>query len=283
MRPQLTSTAALAAALALALVALAPTAGADVSDSHGGSNDGGRFSGWAYYANGLHGGSGRVEVDTCHLSKNPDAPAHLEYNVVMIGAGPSYVVFKDCVINGKHVDDSRLIYPAPGTEWDWLDTWFITPAPPQDLIAHAIAIVQPAAPPVTTDPGGGVHGLVNMPVYLKLTATPLDQLEAVVDPPLRVVVQAHPTSVDWNTGDGQPACNAPAPAGFACAHLFTRSSIDQPGQAYTITATIHYEGRYDVYLDGNPNPIAGDTVGIVDRTSTVPLPVNEAQALNNDG
>ena len=283
MRPRLTSTTAAAAAVALALVALAPAAGADVSGSHGGGNDGSRFSGWAYYANGLHGGSGRVEDDTCTLSKNPTAHAHLEYNVVNFTGGPEYTVFKDCVIDGKHVDDYKMIYPAPGTEWDWLDTWFVTPAPPKDLISHAIAVVQPNPPAVTTDPGGGVHGLVNIPVYLKLATAPSDQFAAWTDGPLTVRVQAHPTGVDWSTNDGQPACNAPAPAGFACAHTFSRSSIDQPGHAYTITASIHYSGRYDVYVAGQAAPIAGDEVGFVDRVSTVTLGVDEAQALNNDG
>ncbi len=280
MRPGLRTTIGAGAVLAVGLLALAPPAGADVGDSHGGSHDSSSFSAWAYYAQS-QGGSGRVVDNSCVLRLNPTAPAHLEYNVVTFDAGATYTVFLDCVIDGKHVDDRHLIYPPP-EEWDWKDTWQVTPAKPEAMIAHAIALVQPTPPAVSTNPGGGVPGLVNMPVYLKLATEPTVQTTFVTDGPLRVTVLAIPTGVTWSTGDGESACNAPAGKDAECAHLYSRSSIDEPHHAYTITATIHYRGGYVVEANGVQVGASGD-IGTVVRTSTATLAVTEAQALNDDG
>lgn len=274
-----------AAVVAAALVALAPAASAGIGDEtgttqSGGSNHGGQFSAWAYYAQ-AH-GEGQVLDDTCHLQKHPELPAHYEYNVVTSDGGQTYTVFYDCVLDGKNVDDVNHLYPTFGEEWDWLDTWTVTPADPQEMIAQAIAHLNPTPPKVVTSPGGGNPGLVNLPVYLDF-ATPLGRVDtSFSDGPLTVFLSARNPTVSWDTGDGLPACNAPAGPGGVCTHLFSQSSAGQSGHAFTITATITYTGSYVVTANGVP--VGGrNNIGNIQRTSTTTLAVNEAQAINDDG
>jgi hypothetical protein len=274
------------AVVAATLAALAPAAGADGGLSGesgtdtGGSNHGGRFSAWAYYAQ-AHGG-GQVRSNVCHLEKHPELPAHFEYNVVPAPDGKTYTVFYDCVLDGRDVDDTRHLYPTMGEEWDWLDTWTVTPAPPEEMVAEAIARLNPEPPTIKTSPGGGVHGLVNLPVYLSFAAPPDTQFAGITDGPITVLVWAKPNpEYSWDTGDGLPACNGAGPAG-TCTHLYARSSAREGPAGFHITATITYTGGYVVTANGVPVGLQGD-IGNITRVSEIDLPVDEAQAINDDG
>ena len=276
------------AAVAATLVALAPAAGAggglsgESGTATGGDNHGGRFSAWAYYAQAT--GGGRVTSNVCHLEKHPELPAHYEYNVVPSGDGKTYTVFYDCVLDGKDVDDLHHLYPNLGEEWDWLDTWTVTPAPPEDMIADAIARLNPEPPAIETSPGGGVHGLVNLPVYLSFAQTPDRETSTVTDGPVTVLVWAEPhvDEIAWDTGDGRPACNTTPRSADECAHLYARSSARAGAAGYRITATITYTGGYVVTVNGAAVRTVDD-IGNIMRVSEVDLPVDEAQAINDDG
>jgi hypothetical protein len=277
------------AVVAVALVTLAPAAGADggvtgeTGTTTGGDNHGGRFSAWAYYAQAT--GGGKIRSVVCHLEKHPELPAHFEWNVVPSPDGTTYTVFYDCVLDGKDVDDIHHLYPNIGEEWDWLDTWTVTPAPPRDMVADAIARLHPEPPAIETSPGGGHPGLVNLPVYLSF-AEPLErQTSVITDGPVTVLVWADPppeAEIAWDTGDGRPACNTdPGPAGH-CAHLYARSSARQGPAGYHISATVTYTGGYVVTVNGVEIDRVDD-IGDIVRTSEINLPVAEAQAINDDG
>jgi hypothetical protein len=275
------------AVVTTALLVLAPAAGADgglggeTGTTTGGDNHGGRFSAWAYYAQAT--GGGKITSSECHLKAHPELPAHYEWNVVPSGDGTTYTVFYDCVLNGKDVDDIHHLYPNMGEEWDWLDTWTVTPAPPEDMIADAIARLNPEPPKISTSPGGGVPGLVNLPVYLSFAEPLTRQQTPITNGPITVIVWAEPhvDEVVWDTGDGREACNtAPGPGG-TCAHLYAASSAGH-ANGYQITATITYTGGYAVAVNGNFVDGVND-IGNIVRTSTINLPVQEAQAINDDG
>lgn len=283
MRARLTPALAAAAVAATALVAHPLPAAADWGDNTGGSNEGGQYSAWAYYGRATGGGNVSV-ADTCTLEAQPGTPAHIEYNVISYDGGATYTVWKDCVKDGENVDDRAGRFP-PGDQWDILDSWVVTPADPQAMINEAIARLDPAPPVITTDPGGGVPGLVGLPTYLSF-AQPVGRATASIsDGPITVEVWADPVGeVTWDTGDGLPGCNAPdGPAG-ECAHLYEQSSRGQGGDdhglpAYTIAAEITYTGGYAVYA-GGAHVGGSDDIGDIVRTAEATLAVNEAQAVN---
>ncbi|HEX6420542.1 MAG TPA: hypothetical protein VFZ77_18725 [Acidimicrobiales bacterium] len=277
---------ALAVTAAAAALASPAPAGADVGGDRGGSNVGGRYSAWAYYAHTTGGGNVPV-VERCTLTQRPDDPAHIEYNVISYDGGETYTVWKDCVLDGENVDDRQGLFP-PGDQWDILDSWVVTPADPQEMIDEAIARLNPVPPAIVTDPGGNVSGFVRIPTYLSFDEALGRQTASVSDGPITVEVWADPTGeVTWDTGDGLEACNAPAGPGGECAHVYERSSLGQDAThlglpAYTITAQIAYRGGYAVYADGAY--VGGDDdIGGVQRTAETALAVNEAQAVNRSG
>ena len=265
-----------------AAIAQAPPAGADIGD-RGGSNEGGQYSAWAYYAQAT--GGGNVPwTEACTLQQHPDEGAHIEFNVISYDGGETYTVWKDCVLDGQDVDDVRGVFPA-GDQWDILDWWVVTPADPEEMINEAIARLNPQPPAILTDPGGEVASLVGVTTHLSFDG-PIDvEPVSMSDGPITVEVWATPTGeVTWNTGDGLPACNAPDVSDDGCAHVYEHSSIGQEGvhiglPAYTITAEIDYIGGYTVYVNG----VAAFTdpdIGGIQRTAETNLAVNEAQAIN---
>jgi hypothetical protein len=285
MRRRLIAVSATASLALGALVQVAP-AGADVGDSHGGGTSGGSYSAWAYYVSATGGGSITGD-NSCQLTALPDQPAHYEYNVVSYDGGATYTVWYDCVADGQVLEDSRDQFPDDLDMWQIIDSWVVTPADPEEMIAQAISTLNPDPPAITTDPGGGVPGLVGIPTYLSFTA-PVGREEAeVADGPIRVEIWADPTGeVTWDTGDGLPACNAPEGPAGECAHDYSESSVGASGThlglpAYTITAEVAYTGGYAVYANGAY--VGGsDDIGTIYRTSETTLAVNEAQAINTN-
>ncbi len=280
MRRALTVTSLALAALVAATASAAPAA-ADVNGDTGGSNSGGKFTAWGAYAGATGGGNVSV-TETCTLMDRPDEPAHVEYNVISYDGGATYTVWKDCVLDGEDVDDIRGLFPD-GENWDILDSWEVTPVEPDDVVAEAIAMLNPTPPAIVTDPGGGIPGMVGIPTYLSFGGSLEVEPRSVTEPPITVTVWANPTGeVEWDTGDGVEACNAPPGPAGECAHLYGSSSRGQPGDEYTITARISYTGGYTVTAAG---AVVGgsDDIGDIERTATTTLAVNEAQAVNTDG
>jgi hypothetical protein len=93
--------------------------------------------------------------------------------------------------------------------------------------------------------------------------------------------------VTWVMGDGYSVtCQGPGVAydpsrPFAsqlpplCGYVYSRSSANEPGEAFQATVTVHYGATWTV--TGAPG---GGSLGPVVRTVTVPVSVGEIQVVN---
>lgn len=99
-------------------------------------------------------------------------------------------------------------------------------------------------------------------------------------------VTATPMRVIWDMGQGDSVpCDGPGvpyqpgvpddrqPSN--CHYTYRRSSAGQPGQAYTITATIEWETTWTV-----SGAAGGGDLGTVSRSSSTPIQVAEIQTIN---
>ncbi len=287
---------AVAAAVLPTLVtpALAPPAAADVGpgSGNGGSNTGGRFSAWAWYV-AAGGDDGAIQTsDTCDLPLAPLEDAHYEYFVTHSVYGDETIVSYVCVGALLRQMHPEGIPALEGSERDLLDViWSgpVTPISLDDLVAHAVATLDPDPPTIETDLLPGVDGMVNLPVRFTLTGDlGVPPGEAARNGPVVVRVSAVPDPAFppvWHTGDGPPACADDDGPGV-CTHSYARSSNGQrhdglPRNHYRVTAGITYLGHYDVFVGGVL--IAGADIGDVVRTAELPLAVDEAQAINTRG
>lgn len=116
-----------------------------------------------------------------------------------------------------------------------------------DLAEMARRQLRPGAPVIAASPVG--EQLVNLPTWLWLDGGWAPAAATAAVPGVSVTARARPTSVIWRMGDGTqvvcagpgtpfPAGADPASASPACGHVYRRSSADQPGQAFTVTATV---------------------------------------------
>jgi hypothetical protein len=91
-------------------------------------------------------------------------------------------------------------------------------------------------------------------------------------------VTGTPQSATWNFGDGTPVISCgPGRAGTSdCSHTYSKSSADQPGEAYTVTVTTRWHVTWAA-----SGAAGGGDLGFIDRTSTFPIRVGEQQSINN--
>jgi hypothetical protein len=95
-------------------------------------------------------------------------------------------------------------------------------------------------------------------------------------------------SVTWDMGDGTASFTCQGPGvpydptrSFdsqvppPCGYRYSRSSADQPGGTFTVTATVHYHATWTVA--GAPG---GGDLGPVDRSVSIPVVVGEIQVVN---
>ncbi|HET6952049.1 MAG TPA: hypothetical protein VFI47_16830 [Acidimicrobiales bacterium] len=277
---------AASAAAGLALTLLAGPAAADISPGHGGNNSGGTYSAWAYYVSVRGGESSISQPEPCTLRDAPDQLAHYEYNVISYDGGTTYRVWYDCVADGEILEDADGQFPDDLALWDNIDFWDVTPGPPEDMIEEAISRLNPIPPEIVTDPGGGLPTMVGITTYLSFAAPVGRQEIPVTDGPITVTVWAEPTGeIEWDTGDGLPACNVDdLPAGV-CGHLYSVSSLHGGAvaggrPAFPITAQINYTGGYTVTANGVT--VGGNAdIGGIQRTSETVLAVEQGQAIND--
>jgi hypothetical protein len=140
------------------------------------------------------------------------------------------------------------------------------------------------APAIAANPVG--DQLVNLPTWLWLSSWEPVSATATV-PGVSVTAVATPTSVSWSMGDGavvtcagqgtpfRPGGDPKAPSPD-CGYTYRSSSATQPGQAFPVTATVHWT----VTWAG-----AGQSGTFPDLTTTgnAAFRVAESQALNNGG
>jgi hypothetical protein len=200
--------------------------------------------------------------------------------------------------------------PAPGQQGSWY-VWKCTTAGITDGLYHPpvwIANGQPApgapplpspaqlaqmarnqlrfpAPTIAANPAG--DQLVNLPTWMWLSSG-WGQMSATASVPgVSVTAVATPTSVSWSMGDGstvtctgagtpfRPGTDPKAPSPD-CGHTYHASSASQAGQAFPVTATVHWTVTW-------AGAGQGGTFPDMTTTGNAAFRVAESQALNNNG
>jgi hypothetical protein len=154
---------------------------------------------------------------------------------------------------------------------------------PEDVAAVARARLRLPAPALAANPQR--LQLVRLPTWLWLSSgwVPVSATASV--PALSVTATATPTSVTWSMGDGSTVTCAgagtPYVAGTApeapspdCGHVYRRSSANQAGQAFPVTATVHWTVSWSGAGQGGTFPD-------MTTTGSTTFRVAESQALNN--
>ncbi|WP_063747144.1 hypothetical protein [Saccharothrix sp. NRRL B-16314] len=156
---------------------------------------------------------------------------------------------------------------------------------PAELAQLARKQLRLPSPRIAVNPAG--DQLVNLPTWMWLSSGwgPVSATASV--PGVSVTAVATPTSVTWLMGDGSAVtctgAGSPYEAGSDprapspdCGHVYRRSSASQPGQAYPVTATVHWTVTWSGAGQGGTFP---------DMTTTgdAAFRVAESQALNNGG
>lgn len=211
---------------------------------------------------------------------------------------------------GGALTGQLLAAPAPGKSGAWY-VWKCTTAGVADGLYHppvfipsgqaapdAAVLPSPAqmaelarkqlrfpTPTIAANPVG--EQLVNLPTWMWLSSG-WEQVSATAAVPgVSVTASATPTSVVWSMGDGGTVTctgagtpfrpgTAPTASSPDCGHTYRTSSASRAGQAFPVTATVHWTVTW-----------AGDGLGGVfpDLTTagTAAFRVAESQALNNGG
>jgi hypothetical protein len=156
---------------------------------------------------------------------------------------------------------------------------------PAELAQMARRQLRLPAPRIAASPAG--DQLVNLPTWLWVSDGwgPLSATASV--PGVSVTAVARPTSVSWSLGDGSTVtCTGPGtpfrvgsdPRSVSpdCGHTYRSSSAHQPGEAFPVSATVHWTVRWSGAGQGGTFP---------DMTTTgdAAFRVAESQALNNGG
>lgn len=219
---------------------------------------------------------------------HPAAPA-----VMLASAGPesgqpgAWYVWK-CASSGR--EDTKLIimdsfYRPPVWIADGHRSGAAGVPAPVELARMARKQLRLPTPMIAVNPAG--EQLVNLPTWLWLSGgwAPISATASVGDASVTAV--ATPRSVSWSLGDGTTltctgpgtpfrSSSDPTSASPDCGHTYHRSSADQTGQAFTVSATVHWTLRWS---GAGQSGVFPDLT----TTSTTALRVAELQALNTGG
>ncbi|MFK0111640.1 hypothetical protein [Streptomyces sp. NPDC091217] len=157
---------------------------------------------------------------------------------------------------------------------------------PAQLAEVARSQLRLRSPEIRANPAD--EQLVGLPTWLWLAHGEWESVSATASVPgVSVTAVARPESVVWTTGDGNSVtCKGPGtPYGSGagaknaspdCGYTYRASSAGQPGDAFAVSATVHWT----VTWSG-----AGQTGVFPDMTTTsnADFRVAESQALNNGG
>lgn len=243
--------------------------------------DSGRGS--SYFRVGQGGGSAANPCDdiSAYLFVGADGKTMFDYDSY-VGAGPTPVGLRE--VEGKPEQPAQA-YAAycPGSGGSGVITGWLTAANRLDLAAainSAISEVRDHLTPPTLELGRNpnVDGLVGLDTYYWVTNYSGQTLTRTVDafPGFRITVEARPSDVSWNFGDGFNASGgfgAPfGTAGTSVTHRYARHG------SYDTTASVTFSASYHIN-----NGAAVVVAGTVTRSGTVRLRVLEAQALIKGG
>jgi hypothetical protein len=127
---------------------------------------------------------------------------------------------------------------------------------------------------------------VNFPIFLSISGySPVTASASASG--VTSTVSIVPSSVRWQMGDGHTVtCQGPgvpydptrpfsAQLPAPCGYKYSASSANQPGQAFQVTATVHYTATWTV--TGAPG---GGSLAPIDRSVSLPVTVGEIQIVN---
>jgi hypothetical protein len=156
---------------------------------------------------------------------------------------------------------------------------------PAELANMARKQLKLPTPSIAANPAG--DQLVNLPTWMWLSSGwgPVSATASV--PGVSVTATATPTSVSWSMGDGSTVTCTGAGTPFRpgsdpkasspdCGHIYHTSSASQAGQAFPVTATVHWTVTWAGAGQGGTFP-GMTTIG------NAAFRVAESQALNNGG
>jgi len=160
---------------------------------------------------------------------------------------------------------------------------YVAEVTPAEIARLARSQLRLPAPTIAANPVG--DQLVNLPTWLWLSGGWRPVSATATVPGVSVTATATPTSVTWSVGDGAVVtCAGPGtpyrPGGDPrasspdCGYTYRTSSARQPGQAFLVTATLHWTVRWSGAGQGGTFP---DLI----TTGNTALRVAESQALNN--
>ena len=162
---------------------------------------------------------------------------------------------------------------------------YVAEVTPAELARLARNQLRLPTPTIAANPAG--DQLVNLPTWLWLSEGwgPVSATATV--PGVSVTATATPTAVSWSMGDGATVtCTGagtpyrpggdPMAASPDCGHTYRTSSADQPGQAFPVTATVHWTVAWSGAGESGTFPDLA-------TTGSTGLRVGESQALNTGG
>jgi hypothetical protein len=192
-------------------------------------------------------------------------------------------------IDWDAVDWSAVDWDA--IDWDSIDySGGATPATagadPVALIVESMDSFDLPEPEISSSPAAGSLILVTTPVWLWIDEAEWQPATAEAEVPgMSLSLTAVPRATRWEMGDGtEVVCEGPGtpydPATHAadaespdCGHVYTRSSLTEPDDVYTVRAHITWDITWEI-ADGDTGTLAP-----VSTTSTVDLGVQESQGL----
>lgn len=229
------------------------------------------------------GGSSAPPV--CTVEKmDPQPPAGSQY---WQGHDPSEkgaVYIRSC----RYKNDQNGI----GTMLDQTAVWSANgaaPAPvdPKVVAQQAVSKMQLAGPDININPKPGGRGLVGMPVWLAVNASPTTygpNTTSATAGGVTVSATAQVTQIDWSMGDGQHViCHGPGKPykkeyGLAtsdCGYVYPQPSSQQAGGRYAVTATTTWNIDWQVTGGAETGQLTET------RQSTVQVTIVESQAVNS--
>jgi hypothetical protein len=182
-----------------------------------------------------------------------------------------------------------LATPGPGVEAQYRPPAGpgAPPVDPMELATDALHRTPLPEPEISMSPSPDIPQLVNLTTYLWLPAEQWQPATASASAGgVTSTVTATPMRVIWDMGQGESVtCDGPGvpyQPGLPddrqpskCHFTYRRSSAGQPGQAYTVTATVEWETNWTV--SGAPG---GGSLGTVSQSSSTSVQVAEIQTIN---
>jgi hypothetical protein len=223
-------------------------------------------------------GGGSSNPDVCTYITLADAESQSLVSAVVVAAygqppkGFIYL-FQDCP--DQYFGTGQILLFADGGK---LTT--------QDLAEQAYAELSPPTLSVGTAPPSGQDGLVGLPEWFWIDGADYLTLSRTVSlAGLSATVIAKPGPLVINPGDGQGSFTCPGPGTpynpaesaasqqSSCTFLYTQPSAGQPGNEFTVTVSVTWTATWT----GTGG--TGGTLAPITRTSTIELPIAQAEAV----